>query len=303
MPLPLLLACLMAIGIFFPDGSARPSSPGRHDHDRFVTQPAEAVREFQAFKVSFDTDEDGIALGVPDWVAYELRRNPSPKGKANPRPSRWSTDSDLHSRGIAPDDSSYRNSGYSRGHMCMKSHAGRISAKADRETHTVLNACPQLQGMNGGVWLAIENLTGQWADDFGSVWIVTGPVFLKMPCDWIGDPGEIPVAVPDAFFKIVIRDGGDDLQVLAFLVPMHGDRNHRRQTADATPYLTSVDIVESLTGLDFLSSLPSDQESILEQSIATRLWETPAKGIAPRAERSSAGADDPSGGAPSPTGG
>ena len=48
------------------------ASQAEYDHDRFVTQPTEAVREFRAFKLSFDTDADGVALGVPDWVAYEL---------------------------------------------------------------------------------------------------------------------------------------------------------------------------------------------------------------------------------------
>ena len=246
------------------------------DHDRFVTQPIDALREFKAFTVSFDTDADGEALGVPDWVAYELRRDPSPGGKSASRPSRWSTDVELHRRRLAPDDSSYRNSGYSRGHMCMKSHAGRMGASADRETHTVLNACPQMQGMNAGIWLAIENLTGRWADEHGAIWIVTGPVFTNHPTNWIGDPGEIPVAVPDAFFKLAIRDDGADIQVLAFLVPMEGDRDHSSSKADVRPYLTSVDIVEALTGLDFLSSLPDADESLLERRIDTRLWAAPS---------------------------
>lgn len=256
-------------------------------HDRFVTLPTEAIREFQAFKVSFDTDADGVALGVPDWVAYELRRTPPSEGKSASRPSRWSTDPELHRRGIAPDDSSYRNSGYSRGHMCMKSHAGRLGPTADRETHTVLNACPQMQRMNAGVWLAIENLTGQWADHYGAVWIVTGPVFIADPPTWIGDPGEVPVAVPDAFFKLAIHDDGTDLHVLAFLVPMHGDQNHARSTADVRPYLTSVDIVEALTGLDFLTALPDAEEDLLERRVETSLWDTSS--ARPRPARSTAG--------------
>ena len=279
MPGRLLALILTLLGlVWFPAGVQASNGDG-YEHDRFVTQPTEAVREFQAFKVSFDTDADGIALGVPDWVAYELRRDPSPGGKSASRPSRWSTDPDLHQRRIAPDDSSYRNSGYSRGHMCMKSHAGRMGPAADRETHTVLNACPQMQGMNAGVWLAIENLTGQWADQHGAVWIVTGPVFTGDALKWIGDPGEVPVAVPDAFFKIAIRDDGANLHVLSFLVPMHGDQNHSRSTADVRPYLTSVDIIEVLTGLDFLTSIPDAEEEFLEGRIGTTLWKAPPAGV------------------------
>ena len=258
-----------------------------HDHDRFVTQPVDALREFKAFTVSFDTDADGEALGVPDWVAYELRRDTSAGRPSHPRPSKWSTDLALHQRGIAPDDSSYRHSGYSRGHLCMKSHAGRMGPEADRETHTVLNACPQMQRMNGGIWLAIENLTGRWADEHDALWIVTGPVFMNSPKTWIGDPGEVPVAVPDAFFKLVIRQNGVKTSVLAFLVPMYGDQSHSSSKADVRPYLTSVDVIESLTDLDFLSALPDSEELMLEREIATELWKKPSVASTSKAARRS----------------
>ena len=266
--LALLIVAVSSTGV-------RAAPQATYDHDRFVTQPTETIREFQAFKVSFDNDADGVALGVPDWVAYELRRASSRGGKSHPRPSRWATDPDLHRRGLAPDDSSYRHSGYSRGHMCMKSHAGRMGPTADRETHTVLNACPQMQSMNAGIWLAIENLTGRWADQHGVVWIVTGPVFTGNTRTWIGDPGEVPVAVPDAFYKLAIRDDGKRIHALAFLVPMHGDRNHSSSKADATPYLTSVDHIESLTGLDFLTALPDSEEDRIERTVPRGLWGTP----------------------------
>ena len=59
---PLLLALLIALSLTV-SARAQESPPRDYEHDRFVTQPTEAVREFQAFKVSFDTDEDGVALG------------------------------------------------------------------------------------------------------------------------------------------------------------------------------------------------------------------------------------------------
>lgn len=246
-----------------------------HDHNRFGTMPVDIQRDFIAFTVSFDSDDDGKNLAVPEWVAYELRATPADLGPAPSRPSKWFTDSDLHDLGIAPDDDSYKNSGYSRGHMCMKSHAHRISDAADTETHTVLNACPQLQSMNAGVWLGIENLTGAWADEFGAVWIVCGPIFyVNKPLAFIGDPGEVPVALPNAFYKIVVKDNEDGgVDVLAFLVPMEGDENHTKQSGPFEPYLTSVDTIEALTGLDFLSVLQDDVEQSIEKRVWTELWE------------------------------
>ncbi len=245
------------------------------DHDRFVTKPVDQFRSFTAFVLSFDGADDGQRVAVPEWVAYELRKAPNDLGTPPNRPSKWATDSQLFASQVAPSDDSYRGSGYSRGHMAMKSHAFRTSPEADRETHTVLNACPQNQAMNAGVWLSLENMTGRWADAYGKVWIVCGPVFYgNQPIEWIGDPGEVPVAVPQAFFKIIAKEGSSPSQVdvLAFLIPMYGDDGHSKQTADVTPYLVSVDTIEALTGLDFLTSLHDPVESDIEKRIFTQMW-------------------------------
>jgi len=247
------------------------------DHDRFVTLPVEHAREFTAFVLSFDGLADNVALGVPVWVAYELAKTPSDLGPSRARPRKWTTDPDLFAAGIAPNDDSYRGSGYSRGHMAMKSHAGRMGSTADRETFTVLNACPQMQSMNAGVWLSLETATGYWADMYDRVWIVCGPVYYtNHHKTWIGDEGEVPVAVPDAFFKIVIKDAEQPgrIDVLAFLVPMYGDGDHSKRNANITPYLTSIDTIEALTGIDFLTAIEDSTESEIEMKIFTRLWPT-----------------------------
>jgi endonuclease G len=59
--------------------------------------------------------------------------------------------------------------------------------------------------------------------------------------------------------------------VLAFLYPHH----HLYKQAgpyDHTQYLVSVDQIEELTGLDFLTSLPDNIENKIESAVATSLW-------------------------------
>jgi DNA/RNA endonuclease G (NUC1) len=102
-----------------------------------------------------------------------------------------------------------------------------------------------------------------------------GPVvFGHTPSEWIGDSGEFPVAVPDALFKIVVRESSSGLRVLAFLYPQEGWRYKRPKNApwqyDHVPYLTSVDVIEALTGLDFFTDVPN--ERALEKKTATMLW-------------------------------
>ncbi len=216
-----------------------------------------------------------------------MKSFPGELGKGPKRPSSWITEIDLFNQGIAPKDGSYHFSeewraansdspqlGYDRGHMCMKQHAWRLGKNADRNTHTVLNACPQKAKLNQGIWLNLEDKTAEWADEFGSVWIMTGPiVFNNKPSKWLGQTGEVLIAIPDAFFKIVVKEVGDYPQALAFIYPQEGVAYRRSGGYDHVPYLTSVDIIEALTRLDFFPNLPDEIEQEIECIVQIKLWD------------------------------
>jgi len=127
--------------------------------------------------------------------------------------------------------------------------------------------------------------TPQWADEYGAVWVVCGPVIDDTASiEWIGDPGELPVAIPDAFFKIVIRETDDagHPEVLGFLFE-HFDpkiknlydnrRNHKIDDNDLSLFFASLDTIEARTGLDFLTMLPDTAEVEIESVTPTRLWD------------------------------
>ena len=135
-------------------------------------------------------------------------------------------------RALQPGDKTYAVSGvrklsevktdyrFVRGHMCPKDTAERISADAAYNTHTVMNAVPQLQWQNNGIWKKLEFLCNDWADKYERIWVICGPVFFgKEPAMWLGQDGEMKVAIPDALFKIVIREQGTGVDTLAFIIP------------------------------------------------------------------------------------
>lgn len=267
------------------------------DHDRFGTRVVNGAgeinyrREFRAYITVFDGEDDdngdGLIdlLGVPHFVAYQIRRYEGVLPKGPKRPSSWITEETLWKAGIAPRDASYRYSvpfrknnpnWYVRGHLCMKQHAWRLGAAADWNTHTMLNSVPQRQDFNAGLWLDLEKLTAEWADAFGAVWIIAGPVFEPRPNTpraWLGEPekGEIPVAIPDALFKIVIRESEnpDRPDVLAFIYPQDVAKG---KPYDHTPFMTTVDVIERKTGIDFLTVLPDAIESEIEAGKPENLW-------------------------------
>ena len=212
--LPLFLA---AASTRLAGGRAVQEPPKGYDHDRFAPKP-DILRVFRGFVVSFDSkdDDDGVSGGdllrVPHWVSQELRRWEPPKALQDDagawcldtlrnRP-KWFTDKDLFETGVAPNDDSYRSSGFDRGHMAMKLLVERLGQNAAYNTHTVLNAIPQRPKFNQGIWQNLEFLTGAWAQKYKKVWVIQGPVFYKKTTlAWIGGEGERKVAAPDAAFK------------------------------------------------------------------------------------------------------
>jgi len=80
--------------------------------------------------------------------------------------------------------------------------------------------------------------------------------------------GNNNVAVPTHFYKIII-DSNDpnDIKILAFLIP-----NENLTGREYSEFLTSVDEIERLTGLDFLRNLPDQVESQVESKVALNVW-------------------------------
>jgi len=261
-----------------------------YQHDRFVTKPTDIVRQFEAYVVSFDStdDNDGDGKGdtwrIPEFVAYEIDRYDGPCIPTGARP-KWFSDKELVAQAIAPTDNSYaypsswrkgHEDWFERGHLCMKLIAERIGNEAGYNTHSLLNAVPQREVFNGGVWLDLELLSAAYAQRYGKVWVVTGPIFYdKKPKEWIGEEskGEAPVAVPDALFKIIVKEGknAERPDVLSFIYDQKGT-GYGKGPYNHGSRLVSVDRIEALTGLDFLTSLPDGVEAKVEKEKANALW-------------------------------
>ena len=267
-------------------------APPGYDHQRFAPQ-GDIIREFEGFTVSFDSKDDDNKDGIPDirrvpeWVSQEIRRWEPPgtdKVEARlwcldtgERPSRWTSDRGLVKAGTAPTDESYRGSGFDRGHMAMKLLVERIGKDAARKTHTMLNAVPQRGEFNRGIWQKLELLTGAWAQKYRRIWVIQGPIFgNKTPSGWIGEEGEYQVAIPDALFKVVVREdeASGVTKVLAFLYPQVGPGYTERHTEYRHErYLTTIREIEELTGFDFQTSKDQKTEDMLETERASVLWE------------------------------
>jgi len=227
--------------------------------------PRDTIRYFEAYTVSFDGADGGVARGIPEWVAYEVKRKPANMGKFPNRPSKWLTDKILFNAHLAPSDDSYAFSKaqrdadpdnpkfhYDRGHMCRKSTAFRLDADADYNTHTVLNACPQRDDLNQGIWEDLEDRVESWADEYDSLWVICGPVIYgKSPKTWLGEEGEFKVAIPDAFYKIIVRTGDkpNHPAVLTLIYPQDAPREKPYKDSSHLKYAVPVALTDIKRGV------------------------------------------------------
>ncbi len=155
----------------------------------------------------------------------------------------------------------YKGSGYDRGHLCPAGDR-RFSEYAYNETFYTSNISPQNRDFNAGVWNRLEMKVRFWAKKYVKVFVITGGV-LEDNLREIGDEG---VDVPKYFYKIVLKGEGDDIEVIAFLI------KNEESKLPLEKFVTSIDVIEQKTGLDFFEALPDTIENKIEAKVKTTGW-------------------------------
>lgn len=201
------------------------------------------------------------AWAQPYWSAWVLT-GARTQGSAKRDNYKFSPDPLLPaSQAVVTGD--YAGSGYDRGHMCPAGD-NKWNARAMEECFYLTNICPQKPNLNRGDWKELEDACRDWARAGYTLYIACGPLFTSAAPRHIGKQHKI--AVPDGFFKVILRRKGNTQQALGFLY------KNTSQNMPMGSHATSVDEVERLTGFDFFSQLPDDTEKKLELSRSTAGW-------------------------------
>lgn len=152
--------------------------------------------------------------------------------------------------------------GYQRGHMCPAAD-NKWSYKAMKEAFLMTNICPQNGNLNQNDWESLEGACREWARKYGRIYIVAGPIFNSKKYKTVG---EHEVAVPDAFFKVVLTFGSGNPKAIGFLYDNQSG-HHKMEY-----YARTVDGVEKATGMDFFSQLSDDVEVAIESKCNLDEW-------------------------------
>ena len=196
---------------------------------------------------------------TPNWVAWHLTKAHT-YGSNQRKNEVFAEDTDI--KGARATNNDYYNSRYDRGHMCPAGD-NKWDAQAMTESFLFTNICPLNHGLNKYEWNDLEIQCREWAQEYGAVDIVCGPVFTQRSEQ--KTIGRNKVWVPDAFFKVILCRQGTP-KAIGFVYRNEGVKQSRAEA------LRSVDEVERLTGIDFFPALDDKTEARVEAKATLSDW-------------------------------
>ncbi len=217
-------------------------------------RPEQLLRR-QAYICSFNSK-----TLLPNWVGWRLTKAHT-YGPVKRKDVQFQPDEDVDER-CRVTTFDYQRSGLDRGHMCPAGD-NRWSQEAMQQCFLMTNICPQDRTLNAGDWEDMESQCREWANKYGEIYIVCGPILSKNTNRRIGRQHR--VTVPDGFFKVVLCLKGTP-KAIGFIFE-NTDKSHPRSY-----YVKTVDQVERATGLDFFPNLADQIERRVEADADLSQW-------------------------------
>jgi endonuclease G, mitochondrial len=208
--------------------------------------------------------------GSANWVSWHL--STAWKGSA-PRSTTFTADTTLPTGFVKAFTSWYTNTGFDRGHLCPSDD--RDASTADNQATFILtNIVPQSPINNQQTWRFLEDYARTLITAGNELYIVAGP-------GGTGGTGSVgaadsihsgDVTVPDFLWKVIVvlPVGSNDVTRVTTSTRVIAVKMPNDQTVNAHPwdfYRVSVDSIESLTGFNFLSSVSTSVQSVIEASV------------------------------------
>jgi endonuclease G len=248
----LIVGVAVVMGLFsMAQVSQRETAPNPQPPDLL---PSSTTR--QIIKHNYYTLSYAERYEQAEWVAYWLKPN---QGNANLKRPYFIADPKVSTH--SADYKNYKNSGYDKGHLCAAADM-KFSKGAFDETFYTSNISPQKHDFNDGIWNRLEEKSRYWASKHNGLYVVTGGILSGN----LKTIGKEKVAVPDYFYKILLRGKPGNYKVIAFLVP------HRDSKQPLYAFVVSVDALEKRTGIDFFPKLDDATENALEKRADYKDW-------------------------------
>lgn len=207
--------------------------------------------------------------GISNWTAWQLNKN----WLGNlPRPG-FAPDTTLPNGWYRVTTNDYSGSGFDRGHMVPAADRNKTQQNSNA-VFLMTNIIPQAPDNNQGPWERLESYSRELAKQGKELYIYAG----SSGTGGVGKNGEKTtiangkVTVPARTWKIIVvldKPGlglngvNKNTRVIAVNMPnIQGIKDDKW-----TKYRTSVKKLEEITGYDFLSSVPTEIQQVIESKV------------------------------------
>ncbi|MDZ4748496.1 MAG: DNA/RNA non-specific endonuclease [Saprospiraceae bacterium] len=240
----LIFVGIICLTMYFLDGLQSIETPEKSLEATYAPEPkAGVVYSKPNFSLSYVEEYE-----LPEWVSYELSVEMMNAPK-NDRDQDFNPDPAIRSGSGHYRD--YKGSGYRRGHLVPSADMAWNKESMDA-TFLLSNVAPMHEEFNDGIWLELEHNVRDWSRKYGSVSVVTGPLFL----DASATIGDNEILVPKYFYKAVFTKHDSTPMVIAFLFDQH-----QHSFGPLEDYIVSVDSLEKISGIDLFEGLYGSWEN------------------------------------------
>ena len=193
----------------------------------------------------------------PRWVAYILTRERVHGTVSRKGNDRFLPDTTITTGSAVPWGYGEE---YDRGHLAPAADMN-WSVQALRESFLMSNMSPQEHAFNEGIWCRAEDQVRHWADEYDSLYVVTGPV-LEYDLPQVSDGNGNCISVPKQYYKVVY----DTVRHAAIALLIE----HRNVKRPLTDFAVTIDEVEQATGIDFFPGIQN--EAVIESTLCIPCW-------------------------------
>lgn len=224
------------------------------EFDYLPANTGHQILSYEHFTISYNEEHEQA-----DWVAYELTKEEVALDGIRCRDC---FEKDVNVITESAEDSDYSSTGFDRGHLAPSADFYQ-NPETNRQTFLFSNMSPQSPGFNRGIWADLEEWVRDKASEYGKLYIVTGPVFINN----FGAIGDNEVTIPGYFYKVLLRfDENGKAKTIGFLLPNIGAIGNLKD------YVVPVNLIETITGLDFFPVLSSSVENRCESQFQPSSW-------------------------------
>ncbi|MCG7878157.1 MAG: DNA/RNA non-specific endonuclease [Candidatus Thiodiazotropha endolucinida] len=220
---------------------------------------------------------------TPLWVAYQINYYVSTRG-SNYAPSRhkrlpWPNIKGLDSKrkNHQPLDATYQNAPdkWTVGLFAPRGDMSRHSKAYGCNAHVYANAAPFNKQLYHGIWRGLENYVSSLSNQYGRVWVTTGPIYENKEIEYIGNAenNEQLIGIPDKYFKVIIYEMGLNIHVLSFIYPNNNTKQKNYLSGncqkdivyDHSPFIVSLSDIEKATDLTFFPNITTDITAVKDE--------------------------------------